>query len=262
MAKQCFRRAKNMKRFFNITILTSVLALCAAGTASANQLLVFVTPAQIQSLAGIQGGAFGTNCNTGLTNCGVFAVGFVGATTTGLTTNETISVSSGYAAISPDSVGTDKWVTTNILPSSGAGACNSAAGCSAFEVGGTGNGNAGEAFITGNQFTVGKSYNANIGDTTLTGVSPLNATTDTRGMGFLLTFANNIAAGTTVNVTFELLAAKLGTSSGTQGVKNLAGQATLSGLTLVATPEPASMSMLFGGLLAIGGAAWRRRKQK
>jgi len=245
-----------MKTLLN-TLLGTALALCAASTASANTLLVFITPGQILSLAG--SGIYGANCNSGMTNCGVYAIGFVGAS--GGTAAQTVSITNGAASISPDNTGTDKWVNYNILPSSGAGACDTAAGCSAFEVGGTASGNTQEKFITNNANTVGRNYTSNVGDTLLTGVAPMNATTDSRGIGFLLTFATNVAAGTTTNVTFELLASKLSISTGAQGTKGMAAQGTISGLTLVALPEPSSWSMLGGGIFAVGFAAWRRRKQ-
>lgn len=245
-----------MKTIFN-TLLGTALALCAASTASANQLLVFVTPGQILSLAG--SGIYGSNCNSGMTSCGVYAVGFVGAA--GGTAAQTVSITNGTATISPDDAGTDKWIRTNILPNSGAGACNTAAGCSAFAVGGTASGNTQEKFITNNVNTVGKNYTSNVGDTLLTGVAAMTTTTDPRGIGFLLTFATNVAAGTTTNVTFELLASKLSISTGAQGTKGMAAQGTINGLTLVALPEPSSWSMLGGGILAVGFAAWRRRKQ-
>lgn len=248
-----------MKTLFN-TLLGTALALCAASTASANTLLVFITPGQILALAG--SGIYGTNCNAGMTNCGVFAIGFVGAS--GGTAAQTVSITNGTASISPDNTGTDKWVNYNILPNSGAGACDTALGCSAFEVGGTASGNTEEKFITNNVNTVGRAYTSNVGDTLLTGVAPMNATTDSRGIGFLLTFATNVAAGTTTNVTFELLATTLRTDPGNEGVQGTKGkgaQGTINGLTLVALPEPSSWSMLAGGILAVGAAAWRRRKQ-
>lgn len=248
-----------MKNLLRNALLGSTLVLCATGTASANQLLVFVTAGQIQSA--VSGSTFSGNCSAGLTDCGVYGVGFISATGGATAT-------SGAANSSPVPTGSAKWIGASI------------SGYNGYEAGGstaTYGSNTQEQFITANTHTVGPAscpsaatpgcYTAHLPSVTVAmpGLAAMNSSTQ---IGFLLTFASEVASGTTINMSLQLLAAQLLPSGADnlgpalQGTKGMAGNVTVSGLTLVALPEPASIALGLSGLGAIAVMGWRRRRQK
>lgn len=241
-----------MKSFFKHALLTAGLALGVTGSASANQMFVFVTVSQLQSA--FTSSVFGNNIATGnpycasnLTNCGIYGVGFVSAS--GLSPT-TVSTSSTITSDVVDT-GSDKWVSTTYN------------GYKMWEAGGTAAGNTQEQLISQVNPTTGINYTTNTGGNSLTGIAAMNATTaGSAQIGFLLDFATNIAAGTTTNLTLQLLGVTLNTTTGAEGTKALAGQLTISNVTLVPTPEPSSIGLAIAGLAGIAMGARRRRKNQ
>ena len=229
-----------MNRFVRNVLFGGLLSICASGTASANQLQVFVTVGQIQAAAA---SAFSAQCSGALgVDCGVWAVAFMSGTTA------SGSATSGVGSVSPDSTGTDKWISSTVL------------GYNGFKIGGTASGNTGEEFITSSTHTVGNTYTGNVGSTNLVGVAPLNASTQ---IGFVLTFAANIAANTSVDIAFQFLASRLNGTTGAELEKQIAGSATITGLTLVELPEPSSIILQLSGLGLMGlAASWRRLRKR
>jgi hypothetical protein len=227
-----------MENLFTKALVASVLMCCASSAASANQLLAFVT---VQQILDNFGNSFGANCNSGLTNCAVYGVGF-------RDTNTGPVATSGAGYQSPVPGGGAAWVPALVADNR-----------NGFEAGGTANGNTGVSLITNNTHTgdAGQFYVANLGGNSLAGLGALSATTQ---IGFLLDFATDIAAGTTTTLRLRLLATQLDINSGAEiGLKSVTGLATISGVTLMPTPEPASLFLALSGFGLIGLAVRRRR---
>ncbi len=276
MAKLSAKGITSMGNIFNKMMLGSALVLCAAGTASANQLLVYVTSQQIiQAIGattgtGIAGGAsvgatttsFGGACSAGLTDCGVYAIG---ASTAALTLTPATTTSSVAGYSSPVPTGNAAWTAVML-----------SGGYSGYEVAGGAGATAQEEFITANTHVVSATPGVQCtsgaagcyGTSSLTplrklnGVAAMNASTNIGQVAFILTFANTISAGTTVNLSLELFASQIGLNTGIQGGnKNTSGTLILNNLATVALPEPSSIALAFSGMGALGFAAWRRRRQ-
>jgi hypothetical protein len=215
------------------------LLLVSAGVASANQMLIFVSVGDILNAASTRF----TNCNAGMTDCGVYAVGFFGST--GGTAGLTLGSSGGTRYLSPAPSGSALWAPATV------------AGTSGFEAGGTSNGATNEQLMTNNTATAGNFYNANLGLNSLQGLGAFSASTQ---IGFLLDFGASIAAGTT-NVSLRLFATGLDPTTGAQDtLKNQADVVTISGVALQPVPEPATTGLVCAGLILCGLAARRRRK--
>lgn len=241
-----------MKNIFKKMMLGSALVLCAAGTASANQLLVYLTAGQIVSA--VTGSTF-SGCAAGLTDCGVFAIGGISASDGGHTA---LSVSA-YTGGSPIPTGTAAWINTTV-----------ASLYSGYEIGSSGNGVTQETFITANAHTSGNNcpsspptacnYTGNVSSSVNAGTALMNATTQ---IGFLVDFGSTqISSATTATLSLQLLATEFtSTSNGAQFVKSVTGApVSISSTNTVALPEPSSIALMLSGVGAIGYGSWRRRK--
>lgn len=274
MAKRRLKGIISMKNIFKNMMLGSALVLCAAGTASANQLLVFITSAQIINAVGAANGfalgggvtvglatSFGANCSAGLTDCGVYGMG----ASTALAGSNTATVT-GFS--SPVPSGNAQWTTATF-----------ASTYHGYETAGSGT-TPQEEFITANTHTVysgggqctaittagcyspASSLNP-LGSIKLNGVAAMNATTNIGTMGFLLDFGSTfVAPSTAVNLNLDLFVAHIDAVTGLQDTtKSTSSTLTLNGLTTQALPEPASVATALSGILALGLAGWRRRRQ-
>jgi hypothetical protein len=227
-----------MKSVFRNTVLLSALLLVATERASANQLLVFVTVQDILTGAS----AALSNCNAGMTDCGIYGVGFAGAAGG----SAAATASAGYGYLSPVPSGQAVWSAfslNNLYPG--------------FEAGGSSNGATREQLMTYNTATAVNTYNANLGLNPLQGLAAMNTSTQ---IGFIVDFGSSqIAAGTTTNLTLRVLATGLNTTTGAQSTsKNQGDFITINGVALSPVPEPSTIALLLSGcLLAVA-----RRKNR
>jgi len=232
-------------------VLTAVAALGLVGSAQASTLQFIVTDAQIE--AAVTASTFSSNCTATLSNCGIYGIGFI---------SDSLSATGATAVSNTVGTSTDQWVS--FIPNTG----NKAG----FEAGdATG---ATIAFLTTNTslLTTG-SYNTDTG-LSLIGAAAANTPSLSTGTSgghngelvtttsytFDVTYSGNQAPASDT-ITLQLVADVLN-SNGTEGNSNKGLLGTVNVVeTLTATPEPSSMVLMFGGLLAIATSRLRRLRR-